>query len=133
MSTKIFPQQSIDEMRRINCNNLPSSAELLEEVSVPDGSGGIDVLGWKVYDTKCCRLSSVKSDERIVSGQLSSEVQWWVIFAWDVEIPAENLIRIGDRIFHIIGDLGARSNQIMAKYLCWEDRDPSVIPMVLED
>lgn len=133
MGTKILPQGSINEMRRINCQNLPSSADLLEEVSISDGSGGRDVLGWRIYDTKCCRLSSVKPDERIVSGQLSSEVQWWIIFAWDVEIPAKNIIRIDDRIFHIIGDLGKRSNQVMAKFLCWEDRDPSVIPIVLED
>jgi len=120
---QIFPQTSIDEMRRINAQNLSSTAQLLLEQTISDGSGGEESLGWGAYDTQCCRLSPVDVSERLVADQMASKIQWWIIFNWDVQIPAKNRIQIGERVFEIVGDLGIRTNQVMAKFLCIEDKD----------
>ena len=119
---EIHSSATIDAMRRLNSQNLPLDAELLYEAKEDDGSGGKKSFGWFVYDKKCCRISPVNAEDRILADQYVTITQWWVIFNWDVAIPFSNRIQIGDRLFRIIGDMGIRTNQVMAKFLCIETK-----------
>jgi hypothetical protein len=129
----IHQEHVIDHMRRTNAENLPLSAELQYELVQDDGQGGEESLdwktydtkslGWKTYDTKCCRKSPIDPDEAVIGDQISSKLQWLIIFEWDITIPAKNRIKIGTDIFKIIGDKNTRTNQTMAKFICIEDKD----------
>jgi hypothetical protein len=119
----IHQDHVIEHMRRTNAENLPLNAELQCEFTQDDGQGGEVSQGWDTYDTKCCRKSPIKPDEGVTGDQISSELQWLIVFEWDVVIPAKNRIKIGDDIFKIVGDKNTRTNQTMAKFLCIEDKD----------
>jgi hypothetical protein len=119
----IHQEHVIDHMRRTNAENLPLSAELQYELVQDDGQGGEESLDWKTYDTKCCRKSPMDPDEGVIGDQVSSKLQWLIIFEWNVTIPAKNRIKIGTDIFKIIGDKNTRTNQTMAKFICIEDKD----------
>lgn len=118
----LFPSRSLAVHRRQNTANLPHTCEIEKPVRTKDGKGGWNTT-WMPEPTKYpCRVSPVRSGERVEAEKITGFASYQVVFDRGVAPGVGTRFRIFVGTESILldphGSNGPRSFEAQRKYEC---------------